>query len=102
MSDSQRVRAEVGASNVVATLARHDDLFTSWVELGEKFVFSGQLTPREREVVVLRVARRTECAYKWASHPLAAVAAGLSSVEIRAVMAIPRRGRRLRPRCCTR
>jgi AhpD family alkylhydroperoxidase len=86
LNDRQRVLAEAGASNVIRTLVRHPDLLEAWLGLGGKLLFSQRLTPRERELVVLRVARRTACTYEWANHVLAAVAAAISADEIRAIL----------------
>ena len=86
LNENQRALAGAGASNVVRTLVRHTDLLEAWLALGGKLLFSQRLTPRERELVVLRIARRTTCAYEWANHVLAAVAAGVSSDEIRAIL----------------
>lgn len=41
---------------------------------------------RERELVLLRVARRTSAAYEWGGHALAAQAAGPTAAEIRGVL----------------
>jgi len=85
MSDSQRTLAGGGASNVVQTLLRHEELLRPWLALGEKLLFSERIPPRERELAVLRVALRTQCEYEWANHALSAVAVGVSTEEIRAV-----------------
>src|SRR5215831_16107855 len=86
LTESQRVVAGIGASNVIRTLVRHPELLNAWLALGTKLLFSERLSPRERELVVLRVARRTSAAYEWGGHALAAQAAGLTADEIRAVL----------------
>jgi 4-carboxymuconolactone decarboxylase len=78
--------AGIGASNVIRTLIRHPDLFNAWLGLGTKLLFSERLPPRERELVVLRVAWRTTAAYEWGGHALGAQAAGLTEAEIRGVL----------------
>src|SRR3954447_18015643 len=85
MSDSQRALAGIGASNVIRTLAQHEDLLKAWLGLGQQLLFSDRVSPRERELVVLRVALRTDCEYEWANHMLAAIAAGSTAEEIHAL-----------------
>ena len=86
LTDSQRVVAGIGASNVIRTLVRHPDLLNAWLGLGTKLLFSERLSPRQRELVVLRVAWRTTAAYEWGGHAIAAQAAGMTEAEIRAVL----------------
>ena len=86
LTDSQRVVAGIGASNVIRTLVRHPDLLNAWLGLGTKLLFSERLSPRLRELVVLRVAWRTTAAYEWGGHAIAAQAAGMTVAEIRAVL----------------
>jgi alkylhydroperoxidase family enzyme len=86
LTDSQRAVAGIGASNVIRTLVRHPDLLNAWLGLGTKLLFSERLPTRERELVVLRVARRTSAAYEWGGHAIGAQAAGLTAAEIRGVL----------------
>src|SRR6478735_2961418 len=85
MSDSQRALAGIGASNVIGTLVRHEDLLKAWLGLAQQLLFSDRLSPRERELVVLRVALRTNCEYEWANHVHAALGAGSTADEIRSL-----------------
>jgi alkylhydroperoxidase family enzyme len=86
LTESQRLVAGIGASNVLRTLVRHPDVLNAWLGLGTKLNFSERLSPRERELVVLRVARRTSTAYIWGGHAVAAQVAGMTATEIRAVL----------------
>jgi alkylhydroperoxidase family enzyme len=86
LSSSQRSFVQAGASNVILTLARHEDLLKAWLGLGEKLLFSSRLSPRERELAVLRVALETNAEYEWANHVAAAYAAGVSEDEVRALV----------------
>jgi 4-carboxymuconolactone decarboxylase len=85
LTESQRTLAGVGASNVILTLVRHPDLFTAWITLGETLLFSARLSPRDRELIVLRVALRANSPYEWANHVLGALAAGATPAEIHAL-----------------
>ena len=77
--------AGTGASNVIRTLVRHEDLLNAWLGLAQKLLLSGRVSPRDRELAILRVALRTDCEYEWANHVLGAVAAGATVDEIRAL-----------------
>lgn len=85
MTENQRVLAGIGESNVIRTLIHHEDLFTSWSALGEMLLVRGRLSPRDRELSILRVALRTECEYEWANHTLGALGAGVTESEIDAL-----------------
>lgn len=73
--------------NVFTTLVRHPRsfrAFMSWTRhlLGRK---SSSLSPRDRELVVLRTGYLCRSAYEWAQHVELAKAAGLSDAEIAAI-----------------
>lgn len=73
--------------NLFSTLVRHPQLMKRVNALGGLFMVHSNLTPRQREIVILRVAGSVNCAYEQAQHVSIAQAAGLSSEEIRAVSA---------------
>jgi 4-carboxymuconolactone decarboxylase len=83
MTESQRALTGIGAANVLRTLVRHQELLAPWLALGGKLLFSGHLSVRERELMILRVALRTACEYEWANHVAGALAGGASEDEIR-------------------
>ncbi len=56
-----------GALNIFKTLARHPGLFRRWMPFGGKLMQGGKLPPRDRELVILRVAWRCQAAYEWGS-----------------------------------
>src|SRR5262249_40366259 len=85
MNEQQRALAGVGASNVSAPWAPHDELLQRCFAFGKRRLFSTRLTPKERELMGLRVALRPACEYEWANHVLAARAAGATSAELRAL-----------------
>jgi alkylhydroperoxidase family enzyme len=86
LSESQRRFIQAGASNVILTLVRHEAVLEARLGLGQKLLFSSRLSPREREIIVLRVALRTDAEYEWANHVPAAFAAGLSEDEVHALV----------------
>ena len=73
--------------NIFATLARYPGLFRRWLPFGGKLMQGGKLPARDRELVILRVAWRTEAAYEWAQHVAIAQAAGLTDDEIERIPA---------------
>ena len=50
--------------------------------LGDYLRLDGVLTPRQREVAILAVARAFDCAFEWAAHEPTARAAGLPKATI--------------------
>jgi 4-carboxymuconolactone decarboxylase len=73
-----------GAGNAMATLVRHPDLTETFLPFSTRLLVNSTLPPRLRELVILRVARRCDCAYEWAHHVRIAGKAGLSEAEIEA------------------
>ena len=73
-----------GAGNALATLARHPDLAEAFLPFNTRLLLRSTLPPRLRELAILRVARRSGCAYEWAHHIRIAAKAGLSEAEIEA------------------
>ncbi|MQY26023.1 carboxymuconolactone decarboxylase family protein [Nocardia aurantia] len=76
-----------GAGTAMATLARHPDLAAAYLGLGVHLGFRSTLSPRMRELVILRVAHRRRSTYVWAHHAHSAAAAGLTDPEIEAIRA---------------
>jgi 4-carboxymuconolactone decarboxylase len=73
-----------GAGNALATLARHPDLAEAFLPFNTRLLLRSTLPPRLRELAILRVARRSDCAYEWAHHVRIAAKAGLAEAEIEA------------------
>jgi 4-carboxymuconolactone decarboxylase len=73
-----------GAGNALATLVRHPDLAAAFLPFNTRLLLRSTLPPRLRELAILRVARRSGCAYEWAYHTKIAAKAGLSEAEIEA------------------
>jgi 4-carboxymuconolactone decarboxylase len=76
--DSQHIPAVFGL------MLRHPGLFRCQMEIGEQ-LFSGELTPRERELTVLRVGWLCRAPFEWGKHVLVAKRHGVSSEEIERV-----------------
>ena len=68
--------------NVLGTLARHPALARAFHTFNGHILFATTLSPRQRELLVLRVAHLRANAYEWAQHVPLAVDAGLSDDEV--------------------
>src|SRR4051812_4697491 len=85
LTDEQRALIGGGAApplNIFLTLARYPGLLRKWLPLGGKLLVGGKLSGRERELVILRSAYRSNARYEWAQHVAIAGAAGLATDEI--------------------
>ncbi|MEV5849726.1 carboxymuconolactone decarboxylase family protein [Streptomyces sp. NPDC051985] len=80
----RRMRNAEAAGNAMSTLVRHPDLTAAFLPYSTYLLVGSTLPDRLRELVVLRVARRRNCAYEWAHHVLAAQQCGLTEAEIEA------------------
>jgi 4-carboxymuconolactone decarboxylase len=58
----------VGEYNIFRTLARHPDLFRSWLPFGGYLLVGGKLPARDRELMILRTAVRCRSSYEWGQH----------------------------------
>ena len=74
-----------GAGNVLSTLVRHPDLTGAYLPFNTYLLKNSTLTPRVREVALLRVVHRSNCDYLWSHHIPIAERAGLSPEDISAV-----------------
>lgn len=68
--------------NVWATFVRHPALFRQFSKLGIHILRGSTLSPRAREVAIIRVGYRKRCAYEVAQHLQVGRAAGLSDQEM--------------------
>jgi AhpD family alkylhydroperoxidase len=74
------------ALNALGTLAYHPALTEAFNTFNGHILFASSLSPRERELVVLRVACLRRCDYEWAQHTVLAHDAGLTVDEIKRVV----------------
>jgi alkylhydroperoxidase family enzyme len=68
--------------NLMGTLAHHPDLTTAYNHLISHALYFTTITPRQRELLVLRVAHLRGAAYEWAQHVYQASVVGISSEEV--------------------
>jgi AhpD family alkylhydroperoxidase len=75
--------------NVLGTLARYPELTRAYHTFNGHVQFATTLSPRQRELLVLRVATLRRCEYEWAQHAVLAGDVGVSAEEIDRVAAGP-------------
>lgn len=68
--------------NAMGMQALHPELSTAFNQSIRHALYFSSLTPRQRELLVLRVAHVRGCDYEWAQHVYQAGAAGISREEI--------------------
>ena len=73
------------ASNVLSTMVNHPALTKAFLRFNVHLLFSSTLPPRIRELAILRVAHRRNCAYEWTHHVDLAKREGVTDAEIDAV-----------------
>ncbi|MFC8517155.1 carboxymuconolactone decarboxylase family protein [Streptomyces sp. NPDC057257] len=78
------MRNAEAAGSMLSTLVRHPDLTGAFLPFSTYFLVHSTLPDRLRELVVLRVAKRRDCAYEWTHHFHAARQLGLTEAEIEA------------------
>jgi AhpD family alkylhydroperoxidase len=73
-------------SNVLGLFAQHPELATAFLGYS-RYLLSRRstLSPRSRELAILRVAWRRRCQYEWSQHVLIARKAGVTDEEIDAI-----------------
>ncbi len=75
--------------HIFTTLARHRGLFRRWLWFAGGLMPGGKLPRRDSELVILRVAHNTGCAYEWGHHERLGQRAGLSAEEVERVRSGP-------------
>jgi AhpD family alkylhydroperoxidase len=71
--------------NLFRMLANAPSMIGPTLRLGEAILTKGELDPKLRELVILRVARRTGSEYEWVQHEGIARLIGVSEDEIAGV-----------------
>lgn len=69
---------------VFGTMMKHPRLYRCQMDMGT-VLFQGEISPRERELAVLRVAWRCRAPYEWGQHVNVAKRYGITSEEIERV-----------------
>src|SRR5689334_25316591 len=77
------------AMNLYTTLARNPAALKAFTTWGGQVLLKSSLTPRDRELVILRIGWLCRSGYEWAQHSLVGKRAGLSDQEIERVKVGP-------------
>ncbi len=75
--------------NALGMLAHHPELTTAYHHFNGHVLFASTITPRQRELLILRVAVLRDAAYEWAQHAVLAADAGISGAELEHVRSGP-------------
>lgn len=78
-------RNPTAAGNAIGTFVNHPDLTRSYLGFSFYLLTRSTLSPRLRELAVLRVAHLTACAYEWNEHTAIGAEAGLTEDDIAAL-----------------
>ncbi len=68
--------------NVFKTFARHPDLASRFSQFGGYILRESTLSPRHREILILRIGWLCKSEYEWAQHSRLAKEAGMTDEEI--------------------
>lgn len=69
-------------SNTMMTLAQHPRLAIASNDFGKYILIEANLTPRQKEIIVLRVAWRFHSDHQWTHHALSARKIGMTEEEL--------------------
>ena len=72
-------------NNALSTFAHHPALAKAFLRFNVHLLMSSTLPPRIRELAILRVAHRRDCAYEWSHHVRMAKEEGITDDQIDAV-----------------
>ncbi|MGE2835597.1 carboxymuconolactone decarboxylase family protein [Mycobacterium sp. SMC-4] len=75
-------RAPGASGNAIATLVQHPDLAGAYLPFSAYLLTGSTLPPALRELAILRVAHRADCAYEWTHHVPMGHSAGLTDDDI--------------------
>ena len=73
------------ASNILTTFVRHPALTEEFLRFNVHLLFRSTMSPRLRELAILRVAYRTDSDYEWGQHVKMGMREGLTEDEIAGV-----------------
>jgi alkylhydroperoxidase family enzyme len=77
------------ASNILSTFVNHPALIKEFLRFNVHLLFRSTLSPRDRELAILRVAHRTASEYEWVQHVRMGKAEGLTEDHIAAAQRGP-------------
>lgn len=75
--------------NILGLFAHHPELARAYNTLNGHLLYSSTLSPRQRELAILRVGALRDAEYEWLQHKVAAMDLGMSPEEVDRVAAGP-------------
>jgi alkylhydroperoxidase family enzyme len=72
----------VNLPEILRTMLRHPDLFARQTDVGIELLSHGALSPRDRELAVLRIGWLCQAPYEWGEHVLIARRLGITTEEV--------------------
>ena len=79
--------AEAGRTyNIFKTLARYPKLLKRWLPFANHVLFKSALSPREREILILRIGWLCQAEYEFAQHVQIGRRAGLADADIQRIV----------------
>ena len=75
--------------NIFRTLAHHPKLLKRWLVFGNHVLAKSSLTPRDREIAILRVGWLCRSGYEWGQHVIIGKNSGMDDADIERVTAGP-------------
>lgn len=87
LTEAQRdLLASRGNLNIYKTLAHHPDLYNRWSPLGQFILSGSSISPRHREMAMLRMGWLCQSPYEWSQHArIAKASASMTDAEIHAI-----------------
>jgi len=85
--DKNRIDGNV--YNIFRTLAHHPDLLRRWTVFAGHVLRKSTLSPREREIAILRVGWLCRAEYEWGQHVRIGLRSGLDQADVRRIAAGP-------------
>lgn len=67
---------------MIATMLRHPAVYEGHLKLAQQLTLRGLISPRDRELVILRTAWLCQCGYEWGEHVQVGKVYGLRDEEI--------------------
>jgi len=77
-----RTRQDGIIFNIFKTLSHHFGLYKRWIPFGNHVLFKSTLSPRERELAILRIGYLCKSGYEFAQHVAIALRSDITEAEI--------------------
>ncbi len=81
----QRFAARGNVANIFKTMANHPSLLRRWLVFANHILGKSTLSPRDREILILRIGYLCRAEYEWAQHVVIGKRVGLTDAEIKGI-----------------